>query len=136
MGALAPMHLQIRIGKQRDYKTLAGFAFLWKSKENKLSARQETPDAKRRPASTGAGKENRTPMEETATHGWGVRGDGSMCALCSEPGSTGGLVIDTDDLRKKVRGLVHPKCKAFLALGRDNPLRFQMAITYLGQNVP
>jgi hypothetical protein len=48
-------------------------------------------------------------------------------------GSTSGLVIDTDDLRKKVRGLVHPKCKAFLALGRDNALRFQMAITYLEQ---
>jgi len=45
-------------------------------------------------------------------------------------------VIDTDDLRKKVRGLVHPKCKAFLALGHDNPLRFQMAITYLEQSVP
>lgn len=59
-----------------------------------------------------------------------------MCALCSEPGSSGGLVIDTDDLRMAVRGLVHRKCKAFLALGRDNPLRFKMAITYLEQSVP
>ena len=57
-----------------------------------------------------------------------------MCALCSEPGSAGGLVVDADLLKKKVRGLVHPKCKAFLALGRDNPLRFQMAITYLERN--
>ena len=65
-----------------------------------------------------------------------VQEQSGMCALCSEPGSTGGLVIDTDDLRKTVRGLVHPKCKAFLALGRDNPLRFQMAITYLEQSVP
>jgi hypothetical protein len=47
-----------------------------------------------------------------------------------------GLVVDIDDLnidnlKKRARGLVHPKCKAFLALGRDNPLRFSMAITYL-----
>jgi hypothetical protein len=56
-----------------------------------------------------------------------------VCALCSEPGSVGGLLVDVDDLRKRVRGLLHPRCKAFLALGRDNPIRFQMAITYLGQ---
>jgi len=56
---------------------------------------------------------------------------GAVCALCSEPGSAGGLVVDTDDLKKKIRGLLHPRCKAFLALGRDNPARFQMAITYL-----
>ena len=62
-----------------------------------------------------------------------VQEQGGMCALCSEPGSIGGLVVDRDDLKKRVRGLVHPKCKAFLALGRDNPFRFQMAITYLGQ---
>jgi hypothetical protein len=57
----------------------------------------------------------------------------SLCALCSEPGSVGGLVVDIDGLRKSVRGMLHPKCKAFLALGRDNPRRFQMAITYLEQ---
>lgn len=62
-----------------------------------------------------------------------VQEQGGTCALCSEPGSIGGLVLDSDDLKKKVRGLVHPKCKAFLALGRDNPLRFEMAITYLGR---
>jgi hypothetical protein len=55
-----------------------------------------------------------------------------MCALCSEPGSVG-LVVDRDGLSKKTRGLLHPKCKAFLSLGRDNPLRFQMAIRYLVQ---
>jgi hypothetical protein len=60
-----------------------------------------------------------------------VQEQGGMCALCSEPGSAGGLVVDTDDLSKKIRGLVHRKCKTFLALGRDNPLRFQWAITYL-----
>ena len=38
-----------------------------------------------------------------------------------------------DGLRKSVRGMLHPKCKEFLALGRDNPRRFQMAITYLEQ---
>ena len=59
---------------------------------------------------------------------------GGICALCSDPGSVGGLVVDVDDLRKRIRGLVHPKCKAFLALGRDNPLRFQMAISYLERN--
>jgi hypothetical protein len=30
-------------------------------------------------------------------------------------------VVHRDDLKKRVRGLVHPKCKAFLALGRDTP---------------
>jgi hypothetical protein len=45
-------------------------------------------------------------------------------------------VLDRDDLKKKVRDLLHPKCKAFLALGRDNPLRFQMAIAYLERNEP
>jgi Recombination endonuclease VII len=60
-----------------------------------------------------------------------VQEQGGNCALCSEPGSVGGLVVDVDDLRKRIRGLVHPKCKAFLALGRENPHRFQMAITYL-----
>jgi hypothetical protein len=58
---------------------------------------------------------------------------GGNCALCCEPGSVGGLVVDIDDLRKKVRGLVHPKCKKFLALGRKNPVRFQLAIAYLAQ---
>jgi len=63
-----------------------------------------------------------------------VKEQGGMCALCSEPGSAGGLVIDRDELKKRIRGLLHPKCKTFLALGRDNPLRFKMAITYLGRN--
>jgi len=58
---------------------------------------------------------------------------GCMCALCSEPGSVGGLVVDIDDLRQSVRGLLHPRCKAFLTLGCDNPFRFQKAIAYLGQ---
>jgi hypothetical protein len=61
---------------------------------------------------------------------------GGTCALCSEPGSAGGLMVDRDDLKKRIRGLVHPKCKAFLALGRDNPVRFSMAITYLGRRAP
>jgi len=56
-----------------------------------------------------------------------------LCALCAEPGSVGGLVADIDGLRKSVRGMLHPKCKAFLVLGRDNPRRFQMAIAYLEQ---
>ena len=56
--------------------------------------------------------------------------------MCSEPGSVGGLVVDKDDLKKRIRGLVHPKCKAVLALGRDNHLRFSMAITYLGAESP
>jgi len=60
-----------------------------------------------------------------------VQEQSGMCALCSEPGSADGLVVDADDLRKRIRGLLHRKCRAFLALGRDNPLRFQMAITYL-----
>lgn len=60
-----------------------------------------------------------------------IQEQGGMCALCSEPGSIGGLVVDVDDLRRRVRGLVHRKCKAILALGRDNPARFKMAITYL-----
>ena len=57
-----------------------------------------------------------------------------MCALCSDPGSNGGLVVDVDGLTKSARGLVHPKCKMFLALGRDNPLRFQRAINYLRES--
>jgi Recombination endonuclease VII len=48
-----------------------------------------------------------------------VQEQGGACALCLEPGSVGGLVVDRDDLKKRVRGLVHPKCKAFLALGRE-----------------
>jgi hypothetical protein len=56
-----------------------------------------------------------------------------LCALCFEPGSVGGLEVDIDGLRKSVRGMLHPNCKAFLVLGRDNPRRFQMAITYLEQ---
>src|SRR5712692_5000878 len=62
-----------------------------------------------------------------------IQEQGGLCALCSEPGSVGGLVVDIEGLRKSVRGLLHPKCKEFLALGRDNPRRFQMAITYLEQ---
>ncbi len=62
-----------------------------------------------------------------------IQEQGGLCALCSEPGSVGGLVVDIDGLRKSVRGLLHPKCKEFLALGRDNPRRFQTAITYLEQ---
>jgi hypothetical protein len=65
-----------------------------------------------------------------------VQEQGGACALCLEPGSAGGLVVDRDDLKKRIRGLVHPKCKAFLALGQDNPLRFSMAITYLGRRAP
>jgi hypothetical protein len=61
---------------------------------------------------------------------------GGACALCLEPGSAGGLVVDRDDLKKRIRGLVHPKCKAFLASGRDDPVRFSMAITYLGRRAP
>ena len=52
------------------------------------------------------------------------------CVLCVlNPAAP--AVVDTDDLRKKIRGLVHRKCQTFLVLGRDNPLRFQRAITYL-----
>ena len=38
-----------------------------------------------------------------------VKEQGGVCALCSEPGSADGLVVDTDDLRKTIRGLVHPE---------------------------
>jgi hypothetical protein len=62
-----------------------------------------------------------------------IQEQGGLCALCSEPGSIGGLVVDADGLRKSVRGMLHPKCKEFLALGRDNPRRFQSAISYLEQ---
>jgi hypothetical protein len=62
-----------------------------------------------------------------------VQEQGGLCALCFEPGSVGGLEVDIDGLRKSVRGMLHPNCKAFLVLGRDNPRRFQMAITYLEQ---
>ena len=62
-----------------------------------------------------------------------IQEQGGLCALCSEPGSVGGLEVDVDGLRKSVRGMLHPKCKTFLALGRDNPRRFQMAIAYLEQ---
>jgi hypothetical protein len=65
-----------------------------------------------------------------------VREQGGMCALCSEPGSAGGLLVDRDELKKKVRGLLHPKCKTFLALGRDNPIMFSMAIIYLERRGP
>src|SRR6266487_279999 len=34
-----------------------------------------------------------------------VKEQGGMCALCSEPGSAGGLVIDRDEL-KRIRGLL------------------------------
>jgi len=61
---------------------------------------------------------------------------GGLCALCSEPGSVGGLLADMDGLRKSVRGMLHPKCKEFLALGRDNPRRFQMAIAYWSRDLP
>ena len=70
-----------------------------------------------------------TPEEVQAL----IQEQGGLCALCSEPGSVGGLVVDIDGLRKSVRGMLHPKCKELLALGRDNPRRFQMAITYLEQ---
>jgi hypothetical protein len=60
-----------------------------------------------------------------------VQAQSGVCALCSEPGSVGDLVVDRDDLKRKVPGLLHSKCKAFLALGRDHPLRFQMATAYL-----
>ena len=62
-----------------------------------------------------------------------IQEQAGLCALCSEPGSVGGLVVDMDGLRKSVRGMLHPKCKEFLALGRDNPRRFQAAIAYLEQ---
>jgi hypothetical protein len=52
-----------------------------------------------------------TPEEVQAL----IQEQGGLCALCSEP------------------GMLHPKCKELLALGRDNPRRFQMAITYLEQ---
>jgi len=45
-------------------------------------------------------------------------------------------MVDIDGLRKSVRGMLHPKCKAFLVLGRDNPRRFQMAITDLERRAP
>ena len=70
-----------------------------------------------------------TPEEVQAL----IQEQGGLCALCSEPGSVGGLVVDLDGLRQSVRGMLHPKCKEFIALGRDNPRRFQMAITYLEQ---
>lgn len=62
-----------------------------------------------------------------------IQEQAGLCALCAEPGSVGGLEVDFDGLRKSVRGMLHPKCKAFLALGHDNPRRFQMAIAYLEQ---
>jgi hypothetical protein len=83
------------------------------------------------------GQENRGRRTENyiETHFGGVRCDGPSAkrrvCLCSEPGSVGDLVVDRDDLKRKVRGLLHSKCKAFLALGCDHPLRFQMAIAYL-----
>lgn len=52
---------------------------------------------------------------------------------CPAIGRQSGLEVDIDGLRRSARGLVHPKCKALLKLGRDNPRRFQMAITYLEQ---
>ncbi len=75
------------------------------------------------------GKPRLTPEEIEAL----IQEQRGMCALCSEPGSVGGLEVDIDGLRKSIRGMLHPKCKDFLALGRDNPRRFQMAITYLEQ---
>src|SRR6266849_4347298 len=80
----------------------------------------------------GAGRKHEprlTPEELEAL----IQEQRGLCALCSEPGSVGGLVVDMDGLRKSVRGMLHPKSKEFLALGRDNPRRFQMAITYLEQ---
>jgi hypothetical protein len=86
------------------------------------------------PFSTSAGDASGSGFRsiESRRHpGAQVQEQSGMCALGSEPGSAGGLVVDTDDLRKRIRGLLHRKCKTFLSLGRDNPLRFQMAITYL-----
>jgi hypothetical protein len=89
------------------------------------------PKGGRRPGAGRPWKKPRLTAEEFEAM---VQEQGGMCALCSEPGSADGLVVDTDDLRKRIRGLLHRKCKTFLALGRDNPLRFQMAIAYLGKN--
>jgi len=121
-----------------DYKALAGFDFLSKSKEIEPGGdrRDDMPKGARRVPGPGKKRPWKRPRLTAEEFDAMVQEQSGMCALSSEPGSTGGLVIDTDDLGKKVRGLVHPKCKAFLALGRDNPLRFQMAITCLGQNVP
>ena len=60
-----------------------------------------------------------------------VREQRGLCALCSDPGSVGGLVIDADAIRRKVRGLIHPKCKRVLALVCDDPIRLKKAIDYL-----
>ena len=71
-----------------DYKTLAGFAFLWKSKENKLGARQETPDAKRSRRVPGPGKKIGRPWKKprlTAEEFEAmVQEQSGMCALCSD----------------------------------------------------
>jgi Recombination endonuclease VII len=88
------------------------------------------PNGGRRP---GAGRPRKKPRLTAEEFEAMVQQQGGMCALCSEPGSVGGLVVDIDNLRKRVRGLLHPRCKTFLALGCDNPLRFQKAIAYLGQ---
>jgi hypothetical protein len=45
-----------------------------------------------------------------------VQEQGGLCALCSEPGSADGLVVDADDLRKKIRGLVHRKMQDLILL--------------------
>ena len=52
------------------------------------------------------------------------------CAICEEPLSAG-WVIDHCHMTMKVRGLVHPRCNTFIALGNEDPRTFEMAIAYL-----
>src|SRR5215469_258657 len=52
------------------------------------------------------------------------------CAICEEPLSAG-WVIDHCHMTMRIRGLVHAKCNTFIALGNEDPKRFEMAVAYL-----
>jgi len=56
---------------------------------------------------------------------------GCVLRVSSEILAYDGLVTDVDALRRKVRGLFHPKCKSRFALAHDDPIRLHIAIAYL-----
>lgn len=60
-----------------------------------------------------------------------VDGQGGVCAMCKQPPSSSGFVVDHCHDTGRVRGLLHPRCNTALGYFGDSITELETAISYL-----
>jgi phage FluMu protein Com len=60
----------------------------------------------------------------------------NRCAMCGDLfNKESSIYVDHDHKTGKVRGFIHAKCNALLAMAEDNTERLKLAIVYLDNSV-